>query len=525
MKAFRKIVGLSLSLLPALAWSADYYVAPDGTGDYSSPTTPGGSVSHAIHNLAAEGDTIHLAVGDYDLTGQHPSAGTYAHLQPTVKNLTIVGGSSDPTATRLLGDGTGRVFYFEKKNANDASGLAIRDLTVRGGKTVYQGGGICGNKLPFTVSNVVVEACSSAYQGGGGYCGTWIDCTFGGCSMSGKNTSGSLGYGGAAFGGTYRHCLFTNNTATTGYGGALGGSSADAYWMTVADDCTFSNNVAQIAGGALFGCSATNSTIACNEAKLNSNSPTFCGGGASESTLVDCRIFCNTNSASLGGGTGGGTNIACTIAGNYAKYAGGMFSGVSIGCTVCSNGCSTAEGTAGYKATTYNCRVFGHGGNKVLANGYHQGDLIYSNVTTSSGCAIAASGATATAVNCTVADNSRVGIATATITNCLCYGNGYADVSELVCAVNSAWGKKNKETTGSETGCIPLDARPFVAEVGPNQDAYSLDPNSACVDKAFALDWMAGAVDILGNKRVFNKLPDIGACEAFWRRGFLLMFR
>lgn len=76
-----------------------------------------------------------------------------------------------------------------------------------------------------------------------------------------------------------------------------------------------------------------------------------------------------------------------------------------------------------------------------------------------------------------------------------------------------------------ETGCIPLDARPFVAEVGPNQDAYSLDPNSACVDKAFALDWMAGAVDILGNRRVFNNVPDIGACEAFWRRGFLLMFR
>jgi len=101
------------------------------------------------------------------------------------------------------------------------------------------------------------------------------------------------------------------------------------------------------------------------------------GGGCSESSLVGCSVSNNVATMHNGGGLYGGRSMNCVIAFNEAV----------------SN-----------KTDTANARGGG------ICRGYHQGDLVYSNLFVNGAAVTAAKGATdITVVNCTIANNLTPG--------------------------------------------------------------------------------------------------------------------
>ena len=162
----------ALAVMPAFA--ADYYVAADGTGDYSQ-ANPGPSPAAAAELAAKAGDVIHVGPGVYS------SEDTVA----VAAGVTMVGTTGHPddvVLTRIVTGNNDRVICL-------GPNAALRDLTVRGGYTDYQAACVLGYSAAsnvhknFSVSNCVVENCSALYKGGGSYGGTWRNCIIRNCKI------------------------------------------------------------------------------------------------------------------------------------------------------------------------------------------------------------------------------------------------------------------------------------------------------------------------------------------------------
>ena len=212
---------------------------------------------------------------------------------------------------------------------------------------------------------------------------------------------------------------------------------------------------------------------------------------------------------------------------------------MNIDCTICSNTAYGVEGGACYNSSTYNCLVFENTSNKdaVLFRGYHQGDVIVGNVSKSSdrGSAISSvnnSTLDAGVVNCTIVGNSgtasRAQVFLAAVTNSIVVGGtGAGFVADVMYgeAVHSLFGSRSGGSAA--VNCLEGVDPMFVAAPREQEGPYSLRSDSPCVGAGLNLDWMVGATDILGNARLFKLDPnvDIGACECWWKLGFILVFR
>lgn len=168
--------------------------------------------------------------------------------------------------------------------------------------------------------------------------------------------------GGAGRGGTYTDCLFQGNSAQNG--GAL--------FEAIAIDCEFRQNDACAdgsgRGGAVRACQLT-------RCLLVDNSCCGWGGGAYESTLVDCEVISNrcTGGSSVyggqGGGVYGGSATGCIIRGNSVSPSGqesrggGAFGAALTRCFVTSNHADIGGGVHG-SGSVDRCTIVGNWANQ-----------------------------------------------------------------------------------------------------------------------------------------------------------------
>lgn len=352
MKTVQGIVSSLVLLGASLVQAADYWAEPGASGDGRSQASPSGNLEGLVANVARQsGDVIHLLPGTYE---------TRSALSPA-PGVSVVGEAGDPSRTvirRIVTGDNDRVFYINAKTGL----IQLRNLTISGGHTIYQGGGVgSAPEECYMASNCVVEASDAGYQGGGAYGGTWYDSTFRNCRIS-KYTGGNSVLGGrpyasnfemsgaGAYGGTYYRCVFQNNHSVFGGGGLGGGGIGPGYhaaqdnlgnpvrinnpvFVARAYDCTFIGNTAGYGAGAfsfdpqslfLENCTFVSNSTVVTAFSAGQNSGNQ-AGAVYMGTLTGCRLEANTSGS--GGGLFGGNATDCTFTNNVALVAGGAAAG------------------------------------------------------------------------------------------------------------------------------------------------------------------------------------------------------
>ena len=308
--------------------------------------------------FAAAGDEIRVAEGVYKpddfVLSDRPNREREETFQ-LINNVAIKGGyagfgQADPDArdvnerqTILTGDRQGNdvavvdaadllaepsrednCYHVVTGSGTDETAV-LDGFTITGGNAnwgywvAWYGGGITADSAELTLANCKIEG-NVAAQGGGLHIGsggaTVIGCTFsrnaafhaGGMINGGRQTTvADCAFvdnyadtsGGATIctDATFARCTFVRNRAGASTGGAVNNDcSAPKFY-----DCTFSENKAPYAGGALYN----------YEGDL---------------TIINCRFF--DNSSNLGGGIYQGDTdtvlTGCEFAGNYAITGGAI---------------------------------------------------------------------------------------------------------------------------------------------------------------------------------------------------------
>ena len=294
----------------------------------------------SMNPTATEADEIVLAAGTYDVSkfAQKYYDGGWkdsdSHL--AVTKLTLRGATGDAADVILKGNETSRILHLV--------GGTVAHLTITGGSSTGQGGGVYCKNTTTTFTNVTVSGCkyvgttdSDGAGGGGAYSGTWRDCRF-------VNNTSILSAG-AAQGSVCYGCTFTGNVATKRAGGL---TFASCY------DCTFENNRSETStGGCGYQTTFSNCTFrACSApyggaftyatgAKaardctiIGCTATTKQGGATYSADLYNCTLIGNSSLANDGGAVQGGKLYDCTLISNAAPKAAG---GGAIGCSVVSN--------------------------------------------------------------------------------------------------------------------------------------------------------------------------------------------
>ena len=236
---------------------------------------------------------------DFDLTTDRTGG-------ETILSGDLLGG--DPARTEAN--------YEAMRNDNSLSvvtiggnGVTLNGLTIQGG----QGGADVPNPMgpiTFKYGAGLYSAFSNT---------TLVSCTFRSNDVTAEGTGrgGGAHFNGAA---TLTSCTFTDNMAQVD-GGAIYTNGSFTITLT---DCTFTNNTASKTGGAV---NLSNPSILTN-CTFTGNRATFSGGAAnlSASTLTGCVFTGNNHSTTSGGAVsfnGAATLTNCVVAGNRANNNGG----------------------------------------------------------------------------------------------------------------------------------------------------------------------------------------------------------
>ena len=229
--------------------------------------------------------------------------------------LTVTG----PGAEKLTIDaaGTSRVFHVDV-NAIDPINVGLSNMTITGGSTTGDGGGIF-NRETLTASGLTIVGNSAGSGGGLRSYGqlTVTDCTIEGNSA---NYGGGLEITGPA---TVTETIVRDNTAAN-FGGGIQNSGT----QTLISDSTITGNSATD-GGGLF----NNSTIALVSCTVTGNEASNDGGGVANSYGGDVVIANSALSGNTAVDQGGGIYkysgdadiVNTTIAGNEAADGGGIY--------------------------------------------------------------------------------------------------------------------------------------------------------------------------------------------------------
>lgn len=553
------------------AGATDYWVSPNGTGNYLTRETPGRDLCWLSRNLATQsGDVIHLLEGVH-YVNQTSQTGLAPKL---FKNVSLIGETGDPTQVVLDAENKNRAVIVDV----DANNVVVRNVTIRNGATVYQGGGICTvanmNYQNYSVSNCILENCTGAYQGGGANGGIWRDCIIRGCSVTNRvrpgfasNAAVVSGTGGGVFGGVLYNCVITNNNSFAGGAGIAGGYKASVPTNLVyakayckAYNCIISSNRAEVGpGGGVGGQDGCLSEIhdcwlEYNRASTYIDTTTdSCGGGIAYTYAENCTITNCYASKRYGGGVFRGVCVNSRILGNYADLVGGggAFVVAFTNCVISGNRTGQNQGGGTYNCTTYNCLVVGNksgleGGGH--CRGYHQGDVIFFNKALTNtgwgdwstrnknyaaGVCAADGGSDCAAVNCTIYYNEGgcAGVTHASLTNTIIWGQTLAFTNMPSPMVNCFWktGCGGTVPAGS-VGCKDALVAGFVGNEGALKEAVQADwkalclkLSSPCCNAGTNLPWMADAHDILGTNRIRYQLVDIGALECNLPQGTAIM--
>jgi hypothetical protein len=209
------------------------------------------------------------AAGNCDVVIVSP--GTYrGNISFNGKNITVTSMHPDDpcVVAYTVIDGTGEGSSVVTFSGSEDESCVLDGLTITGGNTPGNGGGICGNGTDATIVNCVITGNHADGDGGG-----VSDCN-----------------------GLIRHCTISENSADRG-GGVFGVDVGPS--MT---DCRLSGNWAASDGGGLFCYGAATSILRCT---IVGNSADGWGGGmylggAGSPQVVNCLVA--GNSAAEGGG-------------------------------------------------------------------------------------------------------------------------------------------------------------------------------------------------------------------------------
>ena len=535
----RILLVIGAAVVAFTASAADWYVAPGGTGGGTSPSDRGDVMDVLYNGQVASGDTIHLAVGTYNLDVNkspesiYPGAGGY--LLAKVDNLTFIGESDNPEDVRLVGTPSDRMRIFVAYNG----GCVLRNLLMTGGYTDYQGAGICmassfigKPESAFYVSNCVVENCSAAYQGGGVFGGLWRNCVIRNNETRNKG-SFPEGSAGGVFHAVLHDCVITNNVAGFCGGGIAGGrqNSADSNYpicVTKAYNCLIGWNRSVYGGGAAVApanltrehCQLFDCTLFENAAAYDSTGDGGgLGGGAYQCVVSNCVVRGNSSTRgndtsfnayghNYGVGKGGGvmdcTVMDSTLAENTCTGGGAGASNSDLtGCVLQGNsatGGTSAHANYGggaYSSTLMDCVLVGNsaGYGGAAFNGYLENCVMTNNQSTAYDGGAAYNANTR---NCLVARNQ------ANRYYALCKGSHYGDlVYGNVNNCRDPWGRSQ-----------PLAASGIGADAGDpeavavNCTVWNNDNSSAQVSRTYMTNCIVNSVEYMPS-----------AANSFWRYG------
>ena len=269
--------------------------------DFACPAGDVACLIEAINTANGNGqtNTIRLEAGTYTLTKVHNGTGGDTNgLTVIMSPLTIMGAGAETTIIER--DTSAPEFRLLK--VAETGTLTLKGLTLRGGESIGDGGGIYNSgTLTLTHCTLVHNMTSLVNLGG----------TYGGGIYNG----GTL---------TLTHCTLAYNMAGGGGGIYNGGT------LTLTH-CTLASNTARKNGG---GGIANDGTLTLTHCTLASNAAGGYGGGggidnSGTLTLINCTLAHNTGIDGGGilnvGGTLTLTN--CTLAHNLAYNTAGGYGG------------------------------------------------------------------------------------------------------------------------------------------------------------------------------------------------------
>jgi len=215
-----------------------------------------GTIQDTI-DAAGCGDIVILSAGLY-----------FEDINFNGKNITVTSANPDDpmyvASTIIQGSGAGPVVTF---SGSESQSCVLDGLTITGGNTTGDGGGICGNGTEATIANcVITDNHADGYGGGVSNCsGTIVRCTITGntagvggggihvvdCNVSVEDCD--INYNTAAYGGglycldspgaTITRCTISDNDAN-GSGMARGGGIFVFSSLILIEDCRISRNSA-----------------------------------------------------------------------------------------------------------------------------------------------------------------------------------------------------------------------------------------------------------------------------------------
>ena len=241
------------------------------------------ALTNALADYTAYDTKIFLEPGVYDLRGVYANANSHLRFDSPyisgkgAQKRYLIGLGEKPGDTILLGGGEAEAHRVIEATGNNYGCATISNMTITGGWTSGDGGGVSGNGVvkiydciisnnhatgtwaaggggaveSTAVTNCIFRGNKVTYESGGGLYTTMANASVVGCTFE-DNASAKGGAGLWAGGTQVSNCVFRNNASGSGAGGGLYVTG-----MVSVAKCRFEGNTSKNPGGGLWANGAT----------------------------------------------------------------------------------------------------------------------------------------------------------------------------------------------------------------------------------------------------------------------------